>query len=151
VTTDEEFMTMDDWVRLSLPGSLAELLLQIDIEGYEYETFLGMSDALTRRFRIIAAEFHHLDQLWNRPFFRLAMRAFDKILQTHSCVHIHPNNCAGAIDKDGLLIPLAAEFTFLRIDPIIDPSYASEFPHPLDRDNCECRRLQLAKCWHRPK
>ncbi len=63
----------------------AELLLQIDTEGYEYETFLGMSDELARRFRIIAAEFHDLDQLWNRPFFRLASRAFDKILQTHSC------------------------------------------------------------------
>jgi hypothetical protein len=149
VTSDEEFMTMDDWVRLSLPGSRADLLLQIDIEGYEYETFLGISDALTRRFRIIAAEFHHLDQLWNEPFFRLATRAFDKILQTHSCVHIHPNNCAGTIERDGLSIPLAAEFTFLRNDRISDPSYASEFPHPLDRDNCDCRRLRLAKCWHR--
>ena len=149
VTTDDEFMTMDDWVRSSLPGSQAELLLQIDIEGYEYETFLGMSDALARRFRIIAAEFHHLDQLWNQPFFRLASRAFDKILQTHSCVHIHPNNCTGTLEKDGLAIPSAAEFTFLRDDRIVDPCYASEFPHPLDRDNCNGRRLRLAQCWHR--
>jgi hypothetical protein len=149
VTSDAEFMTMDDWVRTSLPGSQADLLLQIDIEGYEYETFLGLSDALARRFRIIAAEFHELDQLWNQPFFRLASRAFDKILQTHSCVHIHPNNCAGTLLKDGLMIPHAAEFTFLRNDRIVDPDYASEFPHPSDRDNCMGRRLQLAKCWHR--
>ena len=149
VTTNAQFMTMDDWVRSTLPGSAADLLLQIDIEGYEYETFLGMSDALARRFRIIAAEFHDLEQLWNQPFFRLASRAFDKILQTHSCVHIHPNNCAGTLLKDGLMIPSAAEFTFLRNDRIIDPSYASEFPHPLDRDNCQGRRLRLAQCWHR--
>jgi len=149
VTSDREFMTIDDWVQACLPGSRADLLLQIDTEGYEYETFLGMSDALARRFRIIAAEFHELDQLWNQPFFRLASRAFDKILQTHSCVHIHPNNCAGTIDKDGLVIPVAAEFTFLRRDRIIDAWYASEFPHPLDRDNCQGRRLALAKCWHR--
>ena len=149
VTTNADFMTMDDWVRSSLPGSQSDLLLQIDVEGYEYETFLGMSDALARRFRIIAAEFHELDQLWNRPFFRLASRAFDKILQTHCCVHIHPNNCARTLEKDGLMIPSAAEFTFLRNDRIIDPSYASEFPHPLDRDNCAGRRLLLAKCWHR--
>jgi hypothetical protein len=149
VTTDGSFMTIDDWVESCLPESQAELLLQIDTEGYEYETFLGMSDALARRFRIIAAEFHDLDQLWNHPFFRLASRAFDKILQTHSCVHIHPNNCAGTVDKAGLVIPATAEFTFLRHDRVIDPSYASVFPHPLDRDNCQCRRMQLAKCWHR--
>ncbi len=149
VTTNADFMTMDDWVRASLPGSQADLLLQIDVEGYEYETFLGISDALARRFRIIAAEFHDLDQLWNQPFFRLAARAFDKILQTHSCVHIHPNNCAGTLMKDGLMIPSTAEFTFLRNDRIVAPSYASEFPHPLDRDNCDGRQLRLAKCWHR--
>jgi methyltransferase FkbM-like protein len=149
VTTNADFMTMDDWVHSSLPGSQADLLLQIDVEGYEYETFLGISDALARRFRIIAAEFHELDQLWNQPFFRLAARAFDKILQTHSCVHIHPNNCAGTLMKDGLMIPSTAEFTFLRNDRIVAPSYASEFPHPLDRDNCDGRQLRLAKCWHR--
>jgi hypothetical protein len=149
VTSDAEFMTLDDWVRSSLSAPQADLLLQIDTDGYEYETFLGMSDALLRRFRIIAAEFHELDQLWNRPFFRLASRAFDKILQTHSCVHIHPNNCGGALERDGLVIPSVAEFTFLRNDRIVDASYASEFPHPLDQDNCECGRLALATCWHR--
>ena len=142
-------MTMDDWVGSSVPGSQSDLMLQIDIEGYEYETFLGMSDALARRFRIIAAEFHSLDQLWNRPFFRVASRAFDKILQTHACVHIHPNNCAGALDRDGLLIPSAAEFTFLRRDRILDWSYASVFPHPLDENNCNGRPLRLADCWYR--
>jgi hypothetical protein len=149
VTTDDDFMTMDDWVRSSLPGSHSDLMLQIDIEGYEYETFLGMSDALARRFRIIAAEFHDLDQLWNGPFFGLASRAFDKMLQTHSCVHIHPNNCTGALEKDGLLIPSTAEFTFLRKDRIVDWSYASVFPHPLDRDNCDGEGLRLAQCWYR--
>jgi Methyltransferase FkbM domain len=149
VTTNNDFMTIDDWVRSSLPESQSDLMLQIDTEGYEYETFLGMSDALARRFRIIAAEFHDLEQLWNRPFFRLASRAFEKILQTHSCVHIHPNNCAGALEKQGLMIPSAAEFTFLRNDRMLDWSYARVFPHPLDRNNCNGRGLQLAECWYR--
>jgi hypothetical protein len=149
VTRNAEFMTMDDWVAASLPGSQSDLLLQIDTDGYEYETFLGMSDALLGRFRIIVAEFHDLEQLWNQPFFRLGSRVFDKILQTHACVHIHPNNCGGRLQKGGMMIPSVAEFTFLRNDRIIDPTYASEFPHPLDRDNCNCRRLRLAKCWYR--
>lgn len=32
-------MTLDDWVKSSMPKSQDELLLQIDIEGFEYEVF----------------------------------------------------------------------------------------------------------------
>lgn len=148
VTTNEDFMTMDAWVASALPGSQADLLLQIDIEGYEYETFLGASDGLLRRCRIIVAEFHNLDQLWNRPFFHLAERAFEKILQTHACVHIHPNNCCGILDLEDAPIPRVAEFTFLRKDRISNSSPATVFPHPLDFDNTGNPTLPLPTCWY---
>jgi hypothetical protein len=148
VATSDHFMTLDDWVAMSLPGSLADLLLQMDIEGYEYETFLGASDGLMRRFRIIIAEFHSMDQFWNRPFFQLASRAFEKILQTHSCVHIHPNNCRGSLKKWGLEIPQMAEFTFLRNDRIVNPTPAAVFPNPLDGDNTDDPPLPLPACWY---
>ncbi len=56
----EECMTIDRWAEDSLPDSAAELILQMDIEGGEYEVFLSMSEPLMKRFRIIAAEFHAL-------------------------------------------------------------------------------------------
>jgi hypothetical protein len=148
VTTNNDFMTVDDWVVSSLPGSQSDLILQIDIEGYEYETFLSMSDSLINRFRVIVAEFHDLDQLWNRPFFQVASRAFEKILQTHTCVHIHPNNALPPLNKDGLSLPPAAEFTFLRNDRVLNPSYATVFPHPLDIDNTNRTHVPLPKCWY---
>ena len=148
ITTSDDFMTIDDWVASSLVGSQTDLMLQIDIEGYEYETFIGITDSLLRRFRIIVAEFHNIDQLWNRPFFRLASRAFEKILQTHTCIHIHPNNCHGLLSFKGLSIPRIAEFTFLRNDRICNPSYTTVFPHPLDCDNTNEPHLPLPKCWH---
>ena len=149
VTTSDDFMTLDDWVEGSLSEQDSDLLLQIDIEGYEYEVFLSASDALMRRFRIIIAEFHGLAQLWNRPFFNLASRVFDKILQTHSCVHIHPNNCCGSIKKAGLEIPRVMEFTFLRSDRIERSSCQSIFPNPLDCDNTRKTTLSLPSCWYR--
>jgi len=155
VTTNEDFMTMDDWVASSLtgPGTTADLMLQIDIEGYEYETFLAMSDGLMGRFRIIVAEFHDLDQLWNLPFFRIASRTFEKILQTHTCVHIHPNNHIPLLTRDGLAIPPATEFTFLRHDRIDlgrHAPFVTLFPHQLDTDNSAgLPPVALPKCWHR--
>ena len=144
----DEFMTLDQWVATSLPNSHDDLLLQIDIEGYEYETLLNVSDALLRRFRIIVCEFHNLEQLWNRPFFRLAGRAFDKLLESHACVHIHPNNYGGSLVKDGLALPSFMEFTFLRRDRIRELGFATTFPHSLDRENApHGRPLLLPRCW----
>ncbi len=148
VTTSDDFMTVDDWVASSLPGSRADLILQIDIEGYEYEVFLGMSDGLMGRFRVIVAEFHQLDRLLSRPFFQLASRAFEKVLQTHTCIHIHPNNCCVPLRKRGLVIPPLAEFTFLRNDRMCNPSYANVFPHPLDVDSTDNPHFPLPKCWY---
>ncbi len=148
VTTNDDFMTLDNWVKESLPASASDLLLQIDIEDCEYETFLGMSDALMGRFRIIVGEFHSLNHFWSRPFFQVASRAFDKILQTHSCVHIHPNNQSPAMEKEGLSIPPMMEFTFLRNDRIASRTPATVFPHPLDSENTAGTPLPLPGCWY---
>lgn len=147
VTTNDDFMTMDHWVAQSGLDESSELLLQMDIEGFEYEVFLAMSDSLLSRFRIIVAEFHSLNQLWNAPFFGLASRAFAKLLQTHVCVHIHPNNVHPAFEFQGLSIPPSAEFTFLRKDRLSALGFATQFPHALDRDTVNKPHYALPACW----
>jgi Methyltransferase FkbM domain len=146
---NDDFMTCDQWVADSLPpGSTGDLLLQIDIEGAEYEVFLAMSDALLRRFRVIVAEFHNLHSAWNRPFFGILSRTFDKILQTHQCVHIHPNNCAPIYSTAGIEIPPVAEFTFLRRDRCTAQGRTVGFPHPLDADCAPGASIVLPKGWY---
>lgn len=148
VTSNEQFMTLDDWVAASLPESQDDLLLQIDIEGFEFEVFLGASDALLQRFRIIVAEIHSLKNLFSEPFFQLVSRSFEKLLQTHSCVHNHPNNVSGRRKIGGIEIPKTLEMTFLRNDRITRSSFAKTFPHPLDRDNVAGPPLHLPRCWY---
>jgi hypothetical protein len=145
--SNDEFITLDNWVTSMIPKNDSDLLLQMDIEGFEYEVLLSVSDALMKRFRIIVAEFHHLDQLWSNPFFNVAARAFDKILLTHNCVHIHPNNCGPSLKLGGLDIPGTMEFTFYRSDRIKSSSYQTRFPNPLDFDNTKNQTLPLPKCW----
>ena len=148
VTTNDDFMTLDDWVTSSWPASEDELLLQIDIEGAEYEVFLNVSDQLMKRFRIIVVEFHHVNQLWNKPFFDVVSRAFDKLLQTHSCVHNHPNNYLGSLKTQNMEMPRLTEMTFYRNDCIKNPSFVKTFPHPLDYDCSDNPSLDLPKCWY---
>jgi hypothetical protein len=146
-----DFITLEQWVNATLPNSHSDLLLQIDIEGYEYETFLSTPESLLQRFRMIVVEFHNLDFLFCQPLFELYSRAFEKLLQHHTCVHIHPNNLARSIKVQGLEIPQMAEFTFLRNDRLAQAGYAHEFPHPLDHDNSDRAPLRLPESCFRSK
>ncbi len=141
--SNNDFMTIDYWVNSSLPNNTSDLILQMDIESFEYETLLSMSEDVISRFRIMVIEFHNLDQLWNKPFFSIAKRAFEKILQTHDCVHIHPNNIANIQTINNIEIITTMEFTFLRKDRVKNAQFVINFPHPLDSDNCPTRPTKI--------
>lgn len=146
---DATFMTLDAWVNASAPGD-SDLMLQIDIEGFEYETLFAASEALMRRFRIIVMELHDLDCLWSRPFCQVAGRALKKVLSTHQCIHLHPNNTAGITRIGGLEIPTVMEATFVRRDRVRSQEPATTFPHALDREcSLLMEPLPLPACWYR--
>lgn len=146
---NDDFITLDSWINDKYPDDIPDLLLQMDIEGYEYEVLLSASDKTLRSFRIIVIEFHLFDQLFSRPFFKLASRVFDKILQSHTCVHIHPNNCCGAKTLNGITIPSVMEFTFYRNDRIEYKTFTDNYPNPLDYDNTAKKSIPLPKCWYK--
>src|SRR5690606_29241523 len=126
-----------------------DLLLQIDIEGAEYEVLLSVTEPLLAQFRIIVAELHHLQHLFDRRFFAVASRALSRLARTHTVVHIHPNNCCGSVKGYGLEIPRIAEFTFLRNDRFRTRLPRHDFPHPLDAANIRTKpSLPLPRCWY---
>lgn len=148
-TTDGDFTTLDAWVDASGVDPDADLVLQMDVEGYEYEALLALSPALLRRFRVVALEAHFLEHVWDRAFFHVASRTFAKLLAGHACVHAHPNNYGGVHERGGLAVPGAMEFTFLRRDRIGRSEPATRFPHPLDRDNGDdVPPVALPACWY---
>lgn len=147
--TNSTLMTIDDWIKDSGVSKSSDLLLQMDIEGSEYAALANMSDALLKRFRIIALEFHGLHNLWNQDYFVIASEVFTKLLETHHCVHIHPNNCDTYVEKEGVKIPITAEFTFIRKDRVHAFQKVTVMPHPLDRDNApEAPHLELPSIWY---
>jgi hypothetical protein len=147
-TQNDDYVTMDEWVNTANLKPDSDLLLQMDIEGFEYFTFINMTLNLQKRFRIIIIELHSLHKLWDEGFFYLASAALEKILQTHTCVHIHPNNCCGVDKKKGIETARLAEFTFLRNDRGISNQYETNFPHTLDFDCTPREHLVLSQDWY---
>jgi len=135
--TTGETVSLADWVESVVPDDGTDLVLQMDIEGAEYDALEACPPELLARFRIVVVEFHGLQNLVIPARFRQMTPAFFALLNAHDCVHIHPNNCCGTATAAGITVPRVAEFTFLRRDRMqtSPPEYATEFPHPFDADN----------------
>jgi len=132
----------------NLDQKAGDWMLQMDIEGAEWETLIQMPQEIQNRFRIMVIEFHDMDNLFNLPFFRIAQKVFEKLLLTHRVVHVHPNNYHPMRSVLGLEVPKYMEFTFLRKDRIHHSYPASAFPHPLDRPCTDREDFALPKIWY---
>jgi hypothetical protein len=128
-----EMITLDKVMALHPDG---DLILQMDIEGAEYEVLLNLSKEDLTRFRIILVEFHSLSQLKNPIFFEyVAKSLFNKLSNTHVLVHAHPNNCLQSWEHQGLIYPEVIEYSYLRKDRAIGSFTLAQTPHVLDAPN----------------
>lgn len=146
---NDQYMTMENWVNDTIANQQEDLVLQMDVEGGEYEIFFNIPDTLLQRFRILVVEFHYLNKLFDLHYFTIARRVFEKILIYFDVVHLHPNNFTLPDIRNGISIPPLMEFTFLRKDRFLSREYFSNFPNKLDMDNCDRQSVKLPKEWYR--
>ncbi|MEO1564265.1 MAG: FkbM family methyltransferase [Pseudomonadota bacterium] len=134
--TDGIYMTLSDWMARKLPAS-GEAILQMDIEGAEYEVLTYEPAETLSRFAVILVEFHTWRQFRNGFFDRVISAIFAKLFENFKIAHIHPNNVGKLIQLGDVVLPQMPEFTFLRNDfcERLSAGGKLSFPHPLDRPN----------------
>src|SRR5258708_37773354 len=133
---NEKIITLEKWVADSLPGDFkGDLILQMDIEGAEYETLLATPHAILEKFRIMVVEFHHFNNLENKEFYNLVNATIEKIREYFEPVNLHANNYEKVTNVNGVLMPSVIEVTFLRKDRIRDNRRLRVLPHVLDQPN----------------
>jgi len=140
--------------------SLAELLerygagrsrsvLQMDIEGAEYEVLGATPEPTLSRFGVIAMEAHHLGGLCYRGMLPIIETAFDRLLKNHFVAHIHVNNSGRVIPYGGMEIPDTLELTFVHRDfyrATAEARFVS--PHPLDAPSvATLPETPVPRCW----
>jgi len=145
----ENSFTLESWKNKYLPGYGGDLLLQMDIEGSEYEAIIGAPLQILDAFRIMVIEFHFMEKMFDPIVGGLYRACFEKILRKFLVAHIHPNNCCGSLSKSGMEIPRVMEFTFYNKKRADGTRRRSDFPHLQDRDNVPGRGpLPLPRCWY---
>lgn len=144
-------VTLERWVEeADAEHSGQDYLLQIDIEGAEYEAFTIVPREVLQRFRIIVVEYHKVQTAMRgvaKGFFLGMLR---KLSDDFAVAHIHPNNCCGVVDVEGIAVPKVLEVTYIRRDRL-QPGGARPGPRP-DLDQCNLKSkpdIQLADIWWR--
>ena len=131
-----EFITFDEWVASNEPGG-QDLLLQMDIEGAEYDVISTAAEGVLSRFRIILLEFHDFENVFDRGRFDSFCKTINKLNETHILCHLHSNNTKPYYTFENTLVAPVFEASFIRRDrvhSVIKPALA---PHPLDQANSE--------------
>jgi hypothetical protein len=146
---DSTYMTLENWIEAKVGDDASDMILEMDIEGAEYDVIFDTPSETLNRFRIIVIEFHNLEALLDKYGYRLINLAFRKIQKDFEIVHIHPNSHSRRVNYKGYVIPSAMEFTFLRKDRISRREFTCTFPHKLDSNNISSDlEFSLPRCWY---
>ena len=140
-----DFVNLDGWLSGSNQRGL-NMILKIDIEGFEYESLLMSSHDSLARFKILVIELHSLEQLGTRLGLHLLRNFISKITTNHTVVHAHANNVGGEWSFPGWKVPAGLEVTLLRNDAIATNQGFAQLPHPLDR-KCVRDRPEIVATW----
>lgn len=130
-------ITLNSWIdqiKNSHNINLTESILKIDIESYEIEAFLNISENNLSKFTILIVEFHDFASLKNKISLRIYNIIFDKILKYFEICHIHPSNCSGSFKIRDLNVPYVMEFTFINKRFCDNISFLNKKNYPLKND-----------------
>ena len=112
-----KFLSMDDWHILDCGEEISgDHLLQMDIEGCEYEVIHAMSESLLKRFRIIVIEYHNLNQLRHGSMCFFMKSAFAKLNKHFQVCHVEQNFTAGTFWFNGGRQSRLLEVSYIRKD-----------------------------------
>lgn len=136
LANDEIFIRLQDWMARKVGATpKGDLILQMDIEGGEFDVIIDTPTEVLKQFRIMVIEFHMMDMMFDRAALKLVTAIFKKLTKDFAVAHIHPNNFQTVHRFRDIEIPRVFEVTFLRRDRVKPGGGKLVFPHPLDRKN----------------
>jgi len=121
-TTREGTISLTDWVKRNATPS-EDLILQMDIEGSEYEVIRNTSPEILGQFHTIVIEFHYFEMIKNSYLFETKVKpTFDALFRNHVPVFLNPNNCCGEVKFEKYQFPRVFEITLIRKSELLNVS-----------------------------
>ncbi|MBS7526611.1 FkbM family methyltransferase [Fusibacter paucivorans] len=109
-TSHWEFMSLEDILIMNGHLSENDMILKMDVEGYEWDVFNSISSEIIEKFSQIVLEIHGL----NRLEYESVIPALEKISLTHNCISIHGNNHSETEYIGDISMQYTMEITLVR-------------------------------------
>ena len=90
------------------------LILKIDIEGYEWSVFEETPSNVINQFSQIVIELHELNPSRSPADLSKVLSVLNKINQTHQSIHVHANGSCRISWLGELVLPHVLEVTYIR-------------------------------------
>ena len=132
--TEGQFISIEEWIGKNYPQG-RNAVLQMDIEGSEYQSVLSLSRETLGKFKMIVMEIHYLNFLCSQEGLALGSAFFNHLLRDFKVAHFHANNYLRPVQFRGLKFPQDIEITLIRNDLVKNSSPVRILPHPLDIKN----------------
>lgn len=145
----ENYITLSDWINDKIGYDENRKILQMDIEGGEYDVLCYEDAVVFNSFDILIIEFHWLDKMFKPMFLKMLSAIFEKLYANFSICHAHPNNCCGIVKYKNIRIPRVLEVTFInnRCAPLQKDTPIS-LPHILDQPNVQTNPdISMPELW----
>ena len=144
---DQETITLDEWINDTKVNK--GILVQMDIEGSEYEVINNLTKDNLKKIKVMIVEFHHFEQVITKIGYKVIENVLKKILKYFDVAHIHPNNCCGILKMNKTIIPSTLEITFLNKKLTLKKEKINNLPHKLDFKNIKgVDDIFLDKSWY---
>jgi len=149
--TQENYISIKDWISNKVQYNKSDnLILQMDIEGDEYEVLSALDIETLNKFRIMIIEFHNLHYIFDKSFFKKFQQIIKTINKIFYCTHVHPNNDVDLVVRSkNIIIPSVMEFTFIKKNRVQPIDKKLSFPNILDKSNNPNKKdIKLPDCWY---
>ncbi len=128
----ENTLSINDWISKNTNENEEDFLLQMDVDGSEFEILSSISEKNLKRFSILVIEFHYFEIIAHEAFYKIFIQLIKKIRTYFEVSHLHPNNACPLIEVSGVKFPSGLEVTFLNKKFVKDKKKIKYLPHKLD-------------------
>lgn len=134
------FVTLPDLLAANCHTDREDLVLQMDIEGAEWQVLANIAESALNSFRQIILEIHTpLTEIMQLPRRNAILR---RLGRSHQVIHAHVNNCSPTLFFGAQPFWTVIELTYLRRGNIKFNLSPHDYPLPLDAP-CEPRRTEI--------
>jgi len=124
--------TMNEIININGHSEQNNLILKMDVEGWEWEFLYHASEATLNQFSQMVFEFHDLN---NPALANKIIPALEKLNNTHQLVYIHANNLHPAHYLGDTMLPPVLEATYIRKKDFNFTETNRFFPQKIDIQN----------------